>query len=308
MPEAGGVDALRALPEAELCRRRAAVRVLVPTGLGLNCEAETAAAFRLVGASPSEVPLLDLLDGGERQLADFHIISFIGGFAFGDHLGAGFVFANKIRYRLYDQLLEFIAGGGLAIGICNGFQTMVRLGLLPGFDGDYRTPRATLAPNDRLGYWDCWVRLAADRESPCVWTRGIDSLELPSRHGEGKFLTAGPAELERLERDHQIALRYVDAEDRPTQSWPQNPNGSPGAVAGVCDPSGRLFGLMPHPDAFIYDFQHPQWSRRRLEGETPAGPGGLIIFRNGVDAAAAAGLDQREDPVVPTQPGAGSAG
>jgi phosphoribosylformylglycinamidine synthase len=291
MPETG-VGALRALPAEQLARRRAAVRVLVPTGLGLNCEVETATAFRLVGATPSKVPLLDLLDGGGRRLADFEIIAFAGGFAFGDHLGAGFVFANKIRYRLYDQLLEFIDGGGLAIGICNGFQTMVRLGLLPGFDGDYRTPRATLAPNDRLGYWDCWVRLAVDPESPCVWTRGLDTLELPSRHGEGKFLTAGATELERLENDHQIAMRYVDADDRPTQSWPENPNGSPGAVAGICDPNGRLFGLMPHPDAFIYDFHHPLWSRRRLGSGAPDAPAGLTIFRNGVDAAA--GIDQAD--------------
>ena len=292
MPEAGvpesAIEALRALPAAELAGRRAAVEVLIPTGLGLNCEAETAAAFRMVGATPSEVPLLDLLDGGERRLTDYRILAFAGGFAFGDHLGAGFVFANKIRYRLYDQLLELIDGGGLAIGICNGFQTMVRLGLLPGFDGDYRTPRATLAPNDRLGYWDCWVRLAADPESPCIWTRGIDSLELPSRHGEGKFLAAGPEEMERLEEGRQIALRYVDAGGRPTESWPDNPNGSPGAVAGICDPSGRLFGLMPHPDAYLYPFQHPLWSRRRLTGNGATEGGGLAIFRNGVDAAAAA--------------------
>jgi len=294
VPETG-VDALRVLPATELSRRRAAVRVLVPTGLGLNCEAETAAGFRLAGATPETVPLLDLLDGvldgGGHRLADFDIIAFVGGFAFGDHLGAGFVFANKIRYRLYDQLLEFIDRGGLAVGICNGFQTMVRLGLLPGFDGDYRTPRATLAPNDRLGYWDCWVRVAADAESPCVWTRGVETLELPSRHGEGKFLTADAADFERLEQERQIVLRYVDADDQPTQDWPANPNGSPGAVAGVCDPSGRLFGLMPHPDAFIYPFQHPLWSRRRLTDDAGVEGGGLVIFRNGVDAAAAAGLN-----------------
>ena len=290
MPDASLVDAiaeLRALPAPELARRRAAVRVLVPTGLGLNCEAETVAGFRMVGASPVAVPLLDLLDGTGHRLADFQIVAFIGGFAFGDHLGAGFVFANKIRHRLYDQLLELIGGGGLAIGICNGFQTMVRLGLLPGFDGDYRTPRATLAPNDRLGYWDCWVRLAADPDSRCVWTRGLDRLELPSRHGEGKFLTASRADLERLQDAHQVALRYVDGDGRPTQAWPANPNGSPGAVAGVCDPSGRLFGLMPHPDAFLYDFQHPGWSRQRFESGAPRAPDGLAIFGNGVDAAAA---------------------
>ena len=262
------------------------VLVLVLIGLGFNCEVETAEAFRLVGGEPELVHLLDVL-AGERRLADYSILAFAGGFAFGDHLGAGFVFANRIRWRLYEELQDFVAGGGLAIGICNGFQTMVRLGMLPGFDGDYRTPRATLAPNDRLGYWDCWVRLAADPRSPCVWTRGIETLELPSRHGEGKFLTAGEADFDRLAAGRQIVLRYVDAADRPTQSWPQNPNGSPGAVAGICDPSGRLFGLMPHPDAFIYDFQHPQWSRRRLAGGAPGEAGGLAIFRNGVDAAAA---------------------
>ena len=152
-------------------RRRAEVRVLILTGLGLNCEAETEAAFRAVGARPERVHLLELLDGSaKRRLYDYPVLAFIGGFAFGDHLGAGFVFANKIRWRLYDELLEFIDRGGLALGVCNGFQTMVRLGMLPGFDGDYRTPRATLAPNDRRGYRDAWVRLDFDADSPCVWS------------------------------------------------------------------------------------------------------------------------------------------
>jgi len=270
---------------AELAAARRAVRVLVPTGFGLNCEVETAEAFRRAGASPELVHLQELLDGRAR-LADYRIVAFAGGFAYGDHLGAGFVFANKIRWRLYDSLVAFIEGGGLAIGICNGFQMMARLGMLPGLDGDYRTPLATLAPNDRLGYWDCWVRLAADPGSPCVWTRGIDSLELPCRHGEGKFLTARPEVLERLESGRLIALRYVDAAGEPTEEWPANPNGSPGAVAGVCDPSGRLFGLMPHPDAYLYPFQHPQWPHRRFDGESAEDGAGLAIFRNGVDAAA----------------------
>jgi phosphoribosylformylglycinamidine synthase len=266
------------------------VRVLVITGLGLNCEVETAEAFRLVGASPERVHLLDLLDG-RRKLSEFRIVAFPGGFAFGDHLGAGFVFANKIRWLLYESLVEFIEHGGLAIGICNGFQMMVRLGMLPGFDGDYRTPRATLAPNDRLGYWDTWVRLAADPASPCLWTRGIGRLELPSRHGEGKFLTASPEISARLDVDHLIPLRYVDASGEATEAWPANPNGSPDGIAGVCDPSGRLFGLMPHPDAFLFPFQHPQYFRRRARGEElPAEGGGLAIFRNGVDAAA--GIDR----------------
>ena len=268
---------------------RGRVRVLILTGLGLNCEAETAAAFRMVGARPEQVHLLDVLDGnGAPKLADYSILAFIGGFAFGDHLGAGFVFANKIRWRLYDQLLEFIEGGGLALGICNGFQMMVRLGLLPGLDGDYRTPRATLAPNNRLGYRDAWVRLAFDDRSPCVWTRDVTTMDLPSRHGEGKFLTESPELLERLEADRQVAARYVDAQGAVTEQWPHNPNGSPHGVAGICDPSGRLFGLMPHPDAYLYPFHHPDWRRMQQNDTLPAEGGGLAIFRNGVDAAAAA--------------------
>lgn len=274
------------MPEEPTREARAAVRVLVVTGLGLNCEVETGEAFRLVGASPELVHLLDLLDG-RRRLADFHILAFPGGFAFGDHLGAGFVFANKIRWRMYDELAAFVERGGLAIGICNGFQTMVRLGMLPGFDGDYRTQRATIAPNDRLGYWDTWVRLAFDPESPCVWTRGLEEVELPSRHGEGKFLAASVEIAERLEAERLVPVRYVDASGEPTEAWPANPNGSPAGVAGICDPSGRLFGLMPHPDAYLYPFQHPQYFRQRARGEElPAEGGGLAIFRNGVDAVA----------------------
>ena len=272
-------------PEKDRLRRE--VRVLVLTGLGLNCEAETEAAFRMVGARPERVHLLELLEGTARhRLGDYPVLAFIGGFAFGDHLGAGFVFANKIRYRLYDQLLEFIARGGLALGVCNGFQTMTRLGVLPGLDGDYRTPRASLAPNDRAGYRDAWVTLGFDPASPCLWTRGLERMDLPSRHGEGKFI-ASEQTLGRLRDQHQIVARYLGADGAPTQDWPHNPNGSPDAIAGICDPSGRLFGLMPHPDAFLYPFHHPDWARRRVLGTAAQEGAGLAIFRNGVDAAAA---------------------
>jgi phosphoribosylformylglycinamidine synthase len=287
-----GRRALHALPADELARLRRGVRVLILTGLGLNCERETETAFRLAGASPERVHLLDLLaPRAGRRLADFAIVAFIGGFAFGDHLGAGAVFANKIRYRLYDSLLEFIERGGLALGICNGFQTMVRLGMLPGIDGDYRTQRATLAPNDRLGYRDAWVRVAFDRTSPCVWTQGLDTMDLPARHGEGKFLVESESLLARMHDAGQIVARYVDpTTGRSTTDWPHNPNGSPGGVAGVCDPSGRLLGLMPHPDAYLFAFQHPRW-RRRAEhdnGQRDLGDG-VTLFQNGVDAATGRG-------------------
>ena len=259
-------------------------RVLIITGLGLNCEAETEAAFASAGAVPEKVHLLDLLDrSAPRKMSDYPLLAFIGGFSFGDHLGAGSVFANKIRWSLYDDLLAFIGRGGLALGVCNGFQTMVRLGLLPGLDGDYKTPRATLAPNDRPGYRDAWVTLGFDEASPCLWTRGLDRLELPSRHGEGKFL-AGPDVAARLAREHLVAARYLGPDGAPTEEWPHNPNGSPGAVAGICDPSGRLFGLMPHPDAYLYPFHHPQWTRRKLSGPPTREGDGMRIFRNGVRA------------------------
>ncbi len=280
-----GVVALRALPDEALVVRRAAVQVVVLSGFGLNCEVETEHAFRMAGASVERVHLTDLLDGS-RHLSDFHIVSFPGGFAFGDHLGAGFVFANRIRHRMYDRLVALIEGGGLAIGICNGFQMMTRLGMLPGLDGDYRTPRATLAPNDHLGYRNAWVRLSINQNSPCVWTRGLDSMELPSRHGEGKFLLESPELLDRIEAAGQVAARYVDPSGQPTEEWPANPNGSPGGIAGVCDPSGRLFGIMPHPDAFLYAFQHPLWSHRPKEIGYGEGQG-IAIFRNGVDFVAA---------------------
>jgi len=238
-----------------------------------------------VGASPERVHLSDLLEQ-PRRLEGHAILVFVGGFSFGDHLGAGFVFANKIRFRLYDPLLAFIDSGGLALGICNGFQTMVRLGMLPGLDGDYRTPRATLAPNDRLGYRDAWVRLGFDARSPCVWTRGIERMELPSRHGEGKLLFESRELFERLDRAGQLVARYLDAAGQPTEEWPFNPNGSPGGVAGICDPTGRLFGLMPHPDAYLYPFHHPRWRRRAAEGRLGDEGAGLALFRNGVDAAA----------------------
>jgi phosphoribosylformylglycinamidine synthase len=277
------VEELAKLPAAQQAALRQRVRVLILTGLGLNCEVETEVAFRLVGATPVRVHLLDLL-AGEQQLSDYQVLAFPGGFAFGDHLGAGAVFANKIRYRLFDELVEFVSRGGFALGICNGFQTMTRLGLLPGLDGDFRTAKATLAPNDRPGYRDAWVRVVFDPASPCVWTRGLSQMDLPARHGEGKFLTAEGV-LPRLQKERLIAARYAGDDARPTQDWPANPNGSPDAVAGICDPSGRLFGLMPHPDAYLYPFHHPQWFHR--PDRTTTGEG-LAIFRNGVDAAAVA--------------------
>lgn len=267
-------------------KARSEVRVLVLTGLGLNCEDETAHGFRMCGAQAELVHLSDMLENGRAKLSDYQVIAMIGGFSFGDHIAGGVVYANRLRYRMFDDLLRFVSDGGLVLGICNGFQTMVKLGLLPGLDGRYGEQCVTLTANDRLGYRDAWVQVKADPDSPCVWTRGIDRMDLPARHGEGKFLTKDAALLERLQKDRLIAVRYVDEEGKPTQTWPANPNGSPDAVAGICDPTGRLFGLMPHPDAYLYGFNHPQWGRMKLEGRLDSRGEGLKIFQNGVDHAA----------------------
>ncbi len=264
---------------------RRPLRVLVPTGLGLNCEDETARAFRLAGAEVDLVHLTDLFAHAHaRRLPDYQVLAFVGGFAYGDHIASGFVLATRVRAHLRDDLSAFLAGGGRVLGICNGFQTLVRLGLLPGpaeGPADF-APRAALTNNDRLGYRDAWVRLAAERGSRCVWTRGLGLLDVPARHGEGKLVLESEEALARLEARGQVALRYVDEAGQPTEAWPANPNGSARGVAGICDATGRILGLMPHPDAFLYPFHHPDWPRRRAELEKRE-PAGLALFRAGLE-------------------------
>jgi phosphoribosylformylglycinamidine synthase len=261
-------------------------RVLIPTGLGLNCEAETAHAFRLLGEEPDLVHLTDLFAHRHpRRISDYRVLVFVGGFAYGDHIAGGFVLATRVRAHLRDDLAAFLAGGGLILGICNGFQTLVRLGLLPGPDAgapDF-VPRAALTNNDRLGYRDAWVRLAVDPRSNCVWTGGLSVLEMPARHGEGKFVAETEAELARLEERGQVALRYADAAGQPTEEWPFNPNGSARGVAGISDSTGRILGLMPHPDAFLFPWHHPDYQRRPAEIGA-AEPAGLSLFRTSLAA------------------------
>jgi len=252
-------------------------RALIVTGDGLNCERETAHAFALAGAAPDLVHLGDLPG---CRLEDYHVLALIGGFSNGDHLGAGTVQASLFRHRLREPLQSFVQSGRLVIGICNGFQTLVKMGLLPGADWE-RT--ATIMANDSGRYEDRWVHLSVDPACPCVWTRGLRRLYLPVRHGEGKFVVRDTATALGLRRRAQIALRYADARGRPTMEYPQNPNGSEGGVAGVCDPSGRIFGLMPHPEAFLSPYNHPSWTRQAALGlPLPEEGEGVALFRNAV--------------------------
>ncbi|NLK83274.1 MAG: phosphoribosylformylglycinamidine synthase I [Lentisphaerae bacterium] len=261
------------------------VKVLVITGFGLNCENETAAAFNYCGATAEKLHLNDIL-AGKRSLNEFHILTFIGGFSFGDHLGSGSVFANRVKYNLRDQLKQFIADGKLIIGICNGFQTLTRLGMVPALNGEYFTQQAALAHNDSGVFRDDWCYLKVNADSPCVFTKGVDRIRLPIRHGEGKFV-ADAATLDMIEKNQQVVLRYTDADGSIATDFPANPNGSLNSIAGICDASGRVFGLMPHPEAFLSPFNSPTWTVDKLKGNLPKEGEGVVFFRNAVEFAAA---------------------
>ncbi len=258
------------------------VRALVITGFGLNCEKETSCALEQAGAVVDQVHLNDLLNG-RHALAEYQILAFIGGFSFGDHLGAGTVFANRVRHSLRDQLDDFVKAGKLIIGICNGFQTMSRLGLVPAVGGAYFEQQVALAENDQGVFRDDWILLKGNPDSPCIFTKGIDLLPLPIRHGEGKFVPRDADLLNELEAQNLVCLRYADPESGETATeFPRNPNGSANAIAGICDPSGRIFGLMPHPEAYLSPYNHPHWTRQKLNGVLPEKGLGLQIFDNAV--------------------------
>ena len=260
------------------------VKVLVITGVGLNCEKETAAAFASCGATAEKVHLNDLL-AGKRSLEDFHILAFIGGFSFGDHLGSGTVFANKIKFCLADELRAFVDAGKLVIGICNGFQTLTRLGLVPALGGKYFEQQAALIHNDSGVFRDDWVTLRANPASPCIFTKGIDVIRLPIRHGEGKFV-ADDAVIDELERKNLVVVRYCAPDGSKPNGFPENPNGAINDIAGICDETGRIFGLMPHPEAFLSPFNAPDWQAQKLSGSLPEWGEGRIIFENAVAFAA----------------------
>lgn len=251
------------------------VQALILDGHGLNCAREMAQGFRLAGALPQLCHLNDL---EQKNLLDFHILVLPGGFSFGDHLGSGRALAQRLlRPPLADAIQGFVQSGRLLWGVCNGFQALVQMGLLPGPSG-----QATLAPN-QSGRFECrWVRLVSHGQARCRWTQGMQDLHLPVRHGQGCLLGAYEPE--------NVPLFYADPEGQPTTRYPYNPNGSPGGAAALCDPSGRIFGLMPHPEAFLRFTQQPTWTRqadalRRAGQPLPVSGQGLQFFTNAVEAA-----------------------
>ncbi len=264
------------------------VKAIVTTGYGTNCEMEMAHACRLAGADQVDiVHLSDILDGSTK-ITDYHFLNLPGGFLDGDNMGAAQAGAHRLRHariqgsgqRLMDQILRFVDQGGLILGVCNGFQLMVKTGLLPGLEGDYESRVVSLTYNDSGRFEDRWVTCRANADSPCVFTRGIQDIELPVRHGEGKFVSLSSRVLKAIEDSRLIALQYVDPETGEiTGEYPMNPNGSELAIAGICDPTGRLMGLMPHPEAYHHYTNHPQWTRKEFSSEEGAG---ILMFRNAI--------------------------
>jgi phosphoribosylformylglycinamidine synthase subunit PurQ / glutaminase len=249
-------------------------RVIILRAPGTNCDVETAWAFDRAGASAERIHLFRLLER-PAVLRDFQLLCIPGGFSFGDDVGAGVIMGAQLRSRLAGALGEFLQADRLVLGICNGFQVLMKSGILPGGSAEWppsaETVRsATLTWNDNGRYTATWVRLSgAGSSSPFL--KGIDEIELPVAHAEGKIVVREPAVLDAWRKQRQIALRYVGG---------TNPNGSTDDIAAVCDPSGRVLGLMPHPERHIFATQHPQWTRRRQE--TDEGPG-MRLFRNAVE-------------------------
>lgn len=261
-------------------------RAVVLRAAGTNCDTEMVRAFELAGARVDLVHI-DRAIAEPARLEDADLLGFPGGFSYGDDIASGRVFAVKLRDRLWPALRAAAERGCPMIGACNGFQVLVQVGLLPGPSGGHGWPdrapaqRVALADNQHARFIDRWVRVEAEPDSRCVWTRPLlderfhdDSMMLPIAHGEGRFVADSPDTISSLERAGQVALRYTDAD---------NINGSEARIAGICDPSGRIFGLMPHPERYTQWTHHPFWTRLAHDarrGDTP----GLAMFRAAVEA------------------------
>lgn len=242
-------------------------QTLIIRTAGTNCDLELIRAFELAGAETTTLHLNELIAEPAR-LEGFDLIGFPGGFSYGDDIAAGRIFANRLKHRLYEPLLAAVDRGVPMIGPCNGFQVLVKLGFLP--DPHAGTQEATLADNLSGRFIAKWTGMAPESACPCVWTRGLSPHDLPIAHGEGWFV-ASEEVLDRIEANQQVALRYT-----------ANPNGSMRDIAGVCDPTGLVFGLMPHPERFLHPTNHPQWTRlgEDFMHEVPVG---LRYFQNAVD-------------------------
>ncbi|MDD5432680.1 MAG: phosphoribosylformylglycinamidine synthase I [Candidatus Omnitrophica bacterium] len=252
-------------------------KVCVLRTAGTNCDKETAFAFQKAGAE-TELVHVNYLISKEKNLSDYQILALPGGFSYGDDIASGKVLANELRTKLSEPLKKFIQDGKLIIGICNGFQVLVKSGFLPG--NDELKQDTSLIINDSGKFEDRWVYLRAqDTRHKCVWAKNIpEVIYLPVAHGEGKFVTKDKAVLEKLKNNGQVVFQYCNEKGN-FSGYPENPNGSVDNISGICDETGRILGLMPHPERHIDSKQHPRWTAVKANKEAD----GLQIFRNGVE-------------------------
>jgi phosphoribosylformylglycinamidine synthase len=251
------------------------VKVIVMRAAGTNCDKETADAFIRQGAEV-ELVHINQLKNKKKKLSSYHILAIPGGFTYGDDIASGRILANELKFNLKEDILQFINDGKLIIGICNGFQVLVKSGLLPERDAFIQT--TTLNLNDSCKFEDRWIYLKSNPQSPCIWTKNIkDIIELPIAHAEGKFI-ADKEVIKSLSDNSQIVFKYVNAKGE-AGNYPDNPNGSIDDIAGICDQTGRIFGLMPHPERFLTLNHNPR--AQRLKDDKPVD--GNIIFKNAVN-------------------------
>jgi len=262
------------------------VKSLIITGFGINCEVEMGTAYRNAGATINIVHFNDLIVG-KVSLHDYQILNFPGGFSFGDDIASGKVMSNKIKYKtmqngktFIEEIDQFLKNGNYIMGVCNGFQMLVQLGLLPNIQGDY-TPETSLEKNDSGKYEDRWIQVKINSNTQSPFLKGIDTLSLPVRHGEGKLVIKDAKTKQQIIDNQLIAMQYVDESGNPTSEYPLNPNGADLAIAGLVNATGQVFGLMPHPEAFMSFYNHPAWNDMKSKGITlERHQTGQVIFDN----------------------------
>ncbi len=263
------------------------IKTLILRTAGTNCDMETAYAFQQAGSDVDRVHINELIRK-KSLLSGYQILAIPGGFTYGDDIASGKILANELKFKLRDQITRFIDAGKPVIGICNGFQVLVKMGFLPD-TGEDRGGRieATLSLNDSGRFEDRWIHLKSakikDQKSKCIWTRDIpEVMYMPIAHAEGKFIPKDEKSLNILKSSGQVVFRYADSNGA-SAGYPDNPNGSVDDIAGVCDPSGRVMGMMPHPERHAIYLQHPNW--RRFPDRIKEMGTGIRLFENGVKFA-----------------------
>jgi len=253
--------------------------VIILTGYGINCDVETSWAFEMAGADKIDRVHINRIINGETSLDEYNIMVFPGGFSFGDHISSGRILGLKIKKEMGEKIEKFISEKKLVLGICNGFQVLVKMGILPGRkDSVYGKQTVTLTVNDSAKYEDRWVTIKSNPENKSPFLKGIESFKVAVRHGEGKFIAQSHS-LRDIKFSGLIAFQYIEKDGSPARNYPENPNGSDLSIAGITNYQGNVLGLMPHPEVYINKTQHPEWTR--LVNSEKTGEG-LKLFTNAV--------------------------